>query len=145
MKSKKSKAKKFKLKPAADTVEHDGDESDDESDDEAESSSEEEEEIELSEQDLRLLLKHKRLQQQQLKMVYEGYQLNFYLQSILLKRNSNPKQLDWVDKLACYLLFDIRQYPKVKNVTKHPFPDNQQVHSKRVFSCSMSWLGNELK
>ena len=137
MKSKKSKAKKFKLKPAADTVEHDGDESDDESDDEAESSSEEEE-IELSEQDLRLLLKHKRLQQQQLKMVYEGYQLNFYLQSILLKRNSNPKQLDWVDKLACYLLFDIRQYPKVKKVTKNPFPDNQQVHSKWVFCCSMS-------
>ena len=138
MKSKKSKAKKFKLKPAADTVEHDGDESDDESDDEAESSSEEEEEIELSEQDLRLLLKHKRLQQQQLKMVYEGYQLNFYLQSILLKRNSNPKQLDWVDKLACYLLFDIRKYLQVKKFLKHPFPDNQQVHSKRVFCCSMS-------
>ena len=145
MKSKKSKAKKFKLKPAADTVEHDGDESDDEFDDEAESSSEDEEEMELSEQDLRLLLKHKRLQQQQLKMVYEGYQLNFYLQSILLKRNSNPKQLDWVDKLACYLLFDIRQYPKVKKGTKHPFPDNQQVHSKRVFCCSLSWLGNDLK
>ena len=41
--------------------------------------------------------------------------------------------------------FGSRLYIWVQKVTTHPFPDNLQVHSNKVFCWYMNWLGNDLK